>query len=270
MVVANSYDANGNVMSVSSTYPNLAGSGSVSPTTWYRYDTMNRMVIVGGAVAGGNIVRGTSGQAIAYDIAGRRVSVTREAYLTGQAWTWIWAPGYGPGSGHPHDLPGDPSMGEMGYVEAGYYGDRREEYSYRADGQLMDVSFAESGYTDNGNGTVSSTGTFGSAILRARNERDALGRVTRYREYEATGTSVTHDRYDIVYDAGDRVTAEKVSQLKIEGGTANTYLTITTNSYTNGLADRDYGDRCNNPRTLMAPPELRGITQRRYRLCSTA
>lgn len=135
-------------------------------------------------------------------------------------------------------------------------GERREEYTYRDDGELSTVKFAETGYTDNNDGTVSSTGTFGSAVLRAQYDRDAGGRITEYREFGANGTTVTRDRYSIAYDARNNITSESVSQLKNEGG-ANTYVTNTTNSYTSyGLLSSVTSDEWKNGSDSAVPDTL--------------
>ncbi|WP_137862190.1 MULTISPECIES: DUF1826 domain-containing protein [unclassified Sphingomonas] len=73
------YDANGNIRSQSNVYSLLGGNGAVStvdgqqsPTFWYRYDTMNRVVTDRGMLSGGQIVRGTVGVDLSYDAAGQR------------------------------------------------------------------------------------------------------------------------------------------------------------------------------------------------------
>lgn len=81
------YDAAGNIRRTSANHQTLDAYGSASGTSiardyWFRYDTMNRMVVNQGVLDNGAIVRGLSGyggnggQEIAYDVAGRRMSVT--------------------------------------------------------------------------------------------------------------------------------------------------------------------------------------------------
>lgn len=77
-----SYDAVGNVREVRSQYHQLDPQGApLSPTTvtdsWYRYDSMNRIVTSQGMLSGGQIVRGTTGIDMLYDLAGQRVQSVR-------------------------------------------------------------------------------------------------------------------------------------------------------------------------------------------------
>ena len=237
ITVSNEYDKNGNVRRNNSVFPNLAYPqyGNVNQDKWYRYDTMNRMVVADGALTGGQIVRGALGYNVSYDAAGRRRTQTEDASLTGYSWTWVWYPGHGPGSGAPLEYPDEGNNGQYQEMPVYYMGERREEYEYRADGSLSTVKFAETGYTDNGDGTVSSTGVIGTGVLRAEYQRDAMGRITRYREFQSDGATVSHDRYSIVYANQTFITSESVSQRKVESGVAHTYVTNTVNSYTNGL-----------------------------------
>lgn len=233
ITVTTSYDLAGNIRRVQSTYPDLAYPAYPAITTdkWFRYDNMNRMVTVDGMLSGGTIVRSATGYDVTYDIAGRRATQTKDAGLTGQAWTFIWFEGHGPGSGGFEEYPEEGVNGNYGYVNAFYYGARREEYGYNADGSLATVKFAETGYTDNYDGSVTSDGVIGAGVLRGQYTRDAMQRITRYQEFDAYGSTVTYDRYDIAYDARNNVTAETLVQKKVEGAT-NTYVTYTTNSYT--------------------------------------
>jgi YD repeat-containing protein len=237
ITVTNEYDKNGNVRRTQSSFPNLAaGSGSLSQDKWYKYDSMNRMVLVDGTLSSGQIVRGSFGATVAYDAAGRRRTQTKDAGITGYSYIWVWYPGHGPGSQYGNEFPEEGVNGDMGYVPYGFAGERREDYEYRADGALANVKFAETGYTDDEDGTVTSTGVIGTAVLRSEFQRDAMGRLTRYREFSAPdgyGTSITtHDRNSIVYDARGNITSESVSQLKVEGPASNIYVTNTVNSYT--------------------------------------
>jgi YD repeat-containing protein len=233
ITVAQEYDLVGNIRRTFATYPNLAypAQGAVPRDLWYRYDPMNRMVVADGILLNGQIVRGATGADISYDVAGQRRTQTKDAALTGQSQTWIWYPEYDPQYGHLPQVPGDPTMGYYGPVDANYMGARREDYEYFADGSLKNVKFAETGYTDNGDGTVSDTGLFGGAVLRAEYTRDALTRITQYREFASDGISVTRDRNTISYDYRGNVTHEIVDQSKTQSGTY-LYRTIIDNGYT--------------------------------------
>jgi YD repeat-containing protein len=248
ITVTNEYDKNGNIRRNNSVFPNLAYPqyGNVNQDKWYRYDNMNRMVVVDGALTGGQIVRGALGYDVSYDVLGHRRTQTEDASLTGYAWTWVWYPGHGPGSGAPLEYPDEGNNGQYQEMPVYYIGERREEYDYLADGSLSNVKFAETGYTDNGDGTVSSTGVLGTGVLRAEYQRDAMGRISRYREFQADGATVSHDRYSIVYANQTFITSESVSQKKVESGVTNTYVTNTVNSYANGLLMSSTADEWKN------------------------
>jgi YD repeat-containing protein len=246
ITVNTEYDLAGNVRRVQSTYPNLAYPqyGSVPDDKWYRYDSMNRMVLADGTLSNGQIVRTWGASEITYDAAGRRATQTKDAALTGYATTWVWYPDYDPnGPGWHNFAPMEPGVtGDYQYMPANYMGARQEQYSYRPDGELSTVSFAETGYTDNGDGTVSSDGTLGAAVLRGEYQRDAMGRISRYREFDTDGATVTYDRYNISYANQTLITAESVSQRKTESGGNHTYVTNTVNSYTNNRLTSTTGD----------------------------
>lgn len=240
ITVTTSYDLGGNIRRVESVYPDLAaGSGTKSSDKWFRYDSMNRMTVADGTLSGGTIVRGLFGYDVTYDKAGRRATQTKDAGLTGHSWIFIWNAGHGPGSPEPLEVPADGVNGHYSYVKASFTGERREEYGYRADGALATVSFAETAYTDNENGSVTAiAGTFRDAELRAEYQRDEMGRIIRYREFEqpvpgeTPGSTVTHDRYAIEYDLRNNVTHEVVSQSKRVGSYGyEVHVTETDNHY---------------------------------------
>jgi YD repeat-containing protein len=245
VTIANQYDLAGNVRRTNTTYPNIAYPqyGSISEDKWFRYDSMNRMVVADGQLVSGQIVRGGFGEDVSYDAAGRRATQTKDAALTGYAMTWVWYPDYDPNGPGWHDFaPMEPGVtGDYQYQPTNYMGARQEQYAYRDDGELSTVRFAETGYTDNGDGTVSSDGTLGAAVLRAQYDRDVMGRITEYREFDANG-AVTQDRYNITYDYRSAVTSESLSQKKIESGATHTYVTNSVNTYTNGLLMSSTGD----------------------------
>jgi hypothetical protein len=195
---------------------------------------MNRMVLANGQFQGGQIVRG-SGVEITYDAAGQRSTQTRQASLEAPIQVWRWYRAYDPAYGAPENEPGDERMGYYETQMVSYTGERREEYGYRDDGQLMAVSFAEHGYTIGANGQPVSDGVFGESMLRAQHVRDALGRDEQYLEYDAAGT-VTRHRHSIGYDGRGLVTGETVVQKKREYDAYATYVTRTENGYgTSGM-----------------------------------
>ena len=233
-----SYDLAGNIRHVASSNVNLAYPqyGQQPKDLWYRYDSMNRMVVADGSLSNGTIVAGVLGAAMTYDLAGQRRTMTHDAGLTGQA--YVWVPDQSGGGIRPIEI--DPGGGEGGHYEyqtAYYNGQRREEYSYRDDGYLMQVAIAETGYTDNGDGTVSPTDLPPAGALRGDYQRDALGRVTEERQWDTNG-QVSFDRNAISYDAANLVQSETVNQLKVESGSSGphtyTYVSTTTNGYNPG------------------------------------
>ncbi len=189
--VAHHYDANGNIRRTAATYRTLDEHGAVSNTVtrdhWFRYDTMNRVVIDQGTLAGGVIVRGTQvngagGREIAWNTGGQRVSVlvTRQhsdAYAT---WT----------------------------------SDFKELYTYDADGRLTETREAYDASAIIGDPGVT---------LRSRYTYDNFGRQTRQEDF-ANG-AVVYNRAS-VYDAAGRLTSDNVVNLKTDGKThtaATTY-----------------------------------------------
>ncbi|RYF59724.1 MAG: hypothetical protein EOO39_32940, partial [Cytophagaceae bacterium] len=74
------FDANGNVRSIRTERPSTS-----TLNYWYRYDSMNRVTLSQGTLSGSSIVAGTSGIAMSYDQADRRLtsqtgSAAQEAY----------------------------------------------------------------------------------------------------------------------------------------------------------------------------------------------
>jgi YD repeat-containing protein len=69
------YDKNGNRTLVDTTYINSTG-GQTNVKAYNKFDKMNRVVISNGDLSNGNIISGTNGHAIIYDLAGNRLSDT--------------------------------------------------------------------------------------------------------------------------------------------------------------------------------------------------
>ncbi|MFA7601470.1 MAG: LysM peptidoglycan-binding domain-containing protein [Novosphingobium sp.] len=204
--VTNSYDAAGNVrrtLAVHSTINNDQSlGGQVTDDYWYKYDALNRMVLIKGSLVSGQIVRNTAdARTITYNAAGERASQSRT----------------------------------LSYFDpyAGYYAaEQRETYAYNADGLLTQVSI--------GTGTIAYySGTMPTSLaaptsytLRAQTAYDAAGRVTDYKEFAENGTTVNYNRYAIGYDARGNVTAESSTLRRYEsdGNLYVNYSTIT-NTY---------------------------------------
>ncbi len=224
----NAYDLAGNIRRSTSSFPDVAYPQYANYTTdyWFAYDSMNRMTVANGQLVGGAIVAGNTGVSLTYDAAGRRRTATQKVAMVG--YVEVWVPDGDPGPPYEYEVPIGSEQGHWETRQSNYMGTRREEYTYRDDGYLMNVHFADEGYYDGGGYSVNN-GVMGAAALRASNARDALGRVTQYYELGAAA-DVTYNRYNIVYDGASRVTSEILSQKRLEGSW-HTYTTTTTNSY---------------------------------------
>lgn len=177
------YDLAGNIRRMKATYilPTPEGGTNGASSTqdyWYRYDSRNRFVTTQGMLtainAGGvevtgdaarglalaKVERGTTGTDIFYDPAGQRK----------QAITTVVKTIYD-GSEYPG---------------ATYEAEHRETYIYTADGYLAQVKIAEGGES-----TLDAATNYAAAasdgVVRANYVRDALGRVTDYREFNESG-----------------------------------------------------------------------------------
>ncbi|WP_010545477.1 LysM peptidoglycan-binding domain-containing protein, partial [Sphingomonas elodea] len=209
-----SYDAMGNVRRVTSDFAMLDQNGGIAYRTgqdyWYAYDAMNRVILAKGQLINGQIVRGAKGTDYSYYLDGRRATAT--VTTTGYATVWdpnVYVPGNGGGGYYEYPEPDNGSWGA--YVTAIYDAARRENYTYDADGNLATVSIAQSGYSDNGDGTASPL-PLGYAQLKSRYEYDGQGRMTRQIDFQWDGNSNGTAAYDrqITLDVGGRVTSETV------------------------------------------------------------
>jgi hypothetical protein len=196
------YDLAGNIRRSYSLYREIDAAGNpggsnVGQDNWYRYDSMNRLVTKGSLVAG-QIVRGSNGGDYLYDHAGQRMSATTTALASAQ----ILNPYY------------DPYYGGDEYYYSDYEQDTREDYTYDAGGVLSTVRIAQSGYTDDGNGsTFTETALPAYAALRGKYTNDLLGRVTRQEDYTGDGGGVAYDR-SVVFNNKGQVTSETVVNLQ--------------------------------------------------------
>ena len=156
------YDAAGNRTHVRTT--SIIGDPAGNLDRWYVYDSMNRQVVVDGVDAAGNL--GAQGQRVGYDLAGNRVSVTRQ--------------------GNVLDGGGNVSRGEV-----------HEVYGYDALGRLVMVDRnglrIDQRYYDGAHRAVQSgpNGAISQATADKLNqnvpERERLGNETHLRRYDANG-----------------------------------------------------------------------------------
>ncbi|WP_156915579.1 putative toxin [Caenibius tardaugens] len=185
------YDAAGNVRRSTASYYTLDATGVAATTAstqdyWFRYDTMNRLVIDRGILSGSTIVRNAqnnTSKEILYDKAGRRVNVL----------TTLYSP---PASG-------------SGFAIPGMYHEEREIYTYNAAGSLSQV--------DLGVGAVAVDATPGTpptipaapttGTKRSSFTYDAMGRVLTQQDFEADGTTVAYDRA-VTYTASNAIQTE--------------------------------------------------------------
>ncbi len=188
------YDQVGNVRRVLTTYTpvGLASWMDSSPQTtdrWYTYDTMNRMVQVMGYMDNGviynDILNPNSGTA-GYNQAGERKTWTTNLFDYG---------GYGPGK-------------------------LREEYTYTAAGQLLNVKQSTAWYTDI---FMTELGPYSAPVLLAANTRDTLGRLTAHNEYSG-GVSVYST--GTVYNALSQATSESTYTKMHDNSTTTTSTTF--------------------------------------------
>jgi YD repeat-containing protein len=235
------YDAVGNVRYVSSSHYTVAANGSTSPgggeTYWYLYDSMNRVTIsqgmLDGARGSGTIERGTAGTQLTYYADGNRKSALYTATVYGQQWVMDYTTGYY-------------AWNVQSFT---YDGDRREDYIYTADGYLAETdradSWAEAGaqptHVDDDPNTIyhepPATGT-----LETLSARDALGRITHYKEIGIT--TGTFERSSIVYDNAGRELSETELTYRYDTGTSSfSYLTtLLTSTYAGGLLTQQVQD----------------------------
>ncbi|HEX8623379.1 MAG TPA: LysM peptidoglycan-binding domain-containing protein [Allosphingosinicella sp.] len=208
------YDLASNIRRSNAQYRSLDANGTPSPyvstqDNWYRYDSMNR-VVTKGMLSGGQIVRGNGGVDYLYNQAGERIRATK----TTTAWATIydpyayWDPYYGYGNQ---------------YITVPYDADSREDYTFDAAGALATVRIAQSGYYDNGDGTLTVTPPPATGALRASYTHDLMGRMTHQVDWLGDGTYAAFDR-TVTYNTKGQVTNETVVQK--QGGD-----TITSYSY---------------------------------------
>jgi YD repeat-containing protein len=209
------YDAAGNVRRSTATYRTLDATGAAASTAstqdyWFRYDSMNRLVIDRGVLSGSTIQRSittTASKEILYDKAGRRTNVLSTLYTPGMYNEYI---GYLPGT----------------------YQDQREIYTYDAAGRLaqVDVALGEAAmeqYTGTPPTTLPAAPITGAR--RASYAYDGMGRLTSQKDYEADGNTVAYDRA-LTYNAKSQL----VSEIAITKRGTDLYKSISTYDYGTG------------------------------------
>jgi YD repeat-containing protein len=204
------YDLGGNIRRVNATYRIMDDTGAFTAGTltqdyWYKYDSMNRFVTTKGQFSGtrgsGTITRGealysrSAGTDIAYDLTGQRISATRTIVVPNQ------------------------------YFSSHY--ERREIYSYSADGYLAGVNQVEgaSAITTNPVPAAPSGGT-----TQAVYTRDAMGRVTSLTEFEPDGTTVSYTRA-LTYNNRSQILTEVVSTYEDDDSSGERGVKWDTSTY---------------------------------------
>jgi YD repeat-containing protein len=216
------YDANGNVRRTYAEYRHLDQNGAASPYVtgqefWYRYDNMNRVVTAKGVHQNGQIVRGHQGVDYAYNQAGQRVRATR----TVGAYASVYDP-YAPDPWEPD--PWDPyeprlyqstdtfDTSQGAYTSVYYEAEQREDFVYDATGSVHEVRIAQSGYSDNGDGTITVHAPPPTGELKARYWQNLIGLNYRQIDYRFNG-DYNHDAaYDreVYYNGKDQAWGENV------------------------------------------------------------
>jgi YD repeat-containing protein len=196
--VAWEYDKVGNIRHMAATFRYMDQQGNIAGTDssqdyWYKYDSMNRFVttkgVFNGARGSGSITRGFQGMDVSYDAAGRRASVTTSV----DASYWVDLYPWG------------------GYWVYGYQ-EKKENYSYTADGYLAQVNTALGEISEDPGSIPAASGT---GALTASYARDAMGRVTNYTEYTSSG-SLAYSRA-AAYNAKSQVTNDVVTSVRTDG-----------------------------------------------------
>lgn len=243
--VAWSYDASGNIRHLTQSYQwiDSYGTASATPTGpedfWYRYDSMNRVVTDRGIMTGSEVTRGSTGVDITYDAAGRRHTVLSDDYLTGYASVWVW---YSDPEDHHEVEPMNPGVnGDYEARERSFFGQRLETYEYDSAGNLGTVGIAESGYSDEGNGNLVSTGAIDRAVGGSTFSYDALGRLLHQVDTNSLGI-ISYDNRQY-FDTKGRVYLQETTSIQSNAFVyvAGTYTTTINNSYGDGTVDYALG-----------------------------
>lgn len=205
------YDAMGNIRRTTANYRVLDANGTAATTAttkdyWFRYDSMNRLVVDRGILSGGTIVRNggdLNSTETLYDKAGRRTNVLRTGYVP-------------------------PLYIEVVANFPGYSYEEREIYTYNAAGRLMQIDVTQgASVTETAPyvpaPTVPPAPTTGG-VKRASFVYDAMGRMTSQQDFEADGTAVAYDRA-ITYNTKNQIQTETTILRHVNGlkKSVNTY-----------------------------------------------
>nr|WP_246623864.1 hypothetical protein [Sphingomonas colocasiae] len=222
------YDANGNIRQTISTYDKLNNDGTVltanaTDNFWYRYDSMNRLVVDKGKLSGTAGTAGTTivrrdaslyGQAnsvdIGYDQAGQRTYTVRSNFTS---------------------IPGSP-------FTLNTFTEVREIYAYFGNGTLKSISTTEGTMVlatfNAGTGLYEPNSAIPAAPTTGGTPRssfsyDLMGRQTAQTDYDTNGTSAVYNRSS-TYNMIGQLTYESSSTLKTDG---KTYGSTSSYSYSN-------------------------------------
>lgn len=204
--IAWEYDLNGNIRRSNASYRTLSATGAASGTAspqdnWYRYDAMNRVVTEKGKLSGGAITRGNGGTEYLYNAAGERVrAVSTEINYT-----------YTP-------------------IILTFFDTIHENYTYNADGSLIEVRIARSDTYEVTGGVITGIPPTAPGDVRSNFTYDAMGRLTRQTDWLGNGTNAGYDRYNIVYNAKGQITSETTATKQ----GADTWVSTITNTYGSG------------------------------------
>ncbi|WP_082697758.1 DUF6531 domain-containing protein [Novosphingobium fuchskuhlense] len=199
------YDLGGDIRHMVASYRTINDQGAVSATAttqdyWYRYDAMNRFVTTRGILvvtdSSGYVQTNASGQNLVGDLARGNANATirsnyRMPIPTG-------AVGTGNGFGQGHEIEWD-KAGNRSKDTSYSYSIQTERYTgqgialpdYYSNGVNAEI------YTYSDDGYLSSVNINGG--VRTRFMRDAMGRVTDYREYNVNGYVTTNPSTNAVY-----------------------------------------------------------------------
>jgi YD repeat-containing protein len=215
--IDNEYDANGNVRRTKAAHQWIQSNGSVigaasTEDYWYKYDAMNRFVLTKGQLAGGTIIRGTTGVGLTYDAAGQRKTATQSFLFDATV--------------RRQNTNGSP------FIPTTYWGNRIETYFYDAAGYITRVDVGNEGYNDDDDEHAVANGVITSSI-RGIYDRDVMGRITAATEYAEGGTQVIQQRTNIAYEHGSsRVESDWVQRWQLgQGGYVNQGIVVSNNSY---------------------------------------
>ncbi|SFG52018.1 YD repeat-containing protein [Novosphingobium sp. CF614] len=199
ITIAYEYDLVGNIRHMNASFRFMDTQGVISSASstqdyWYKYDAMNRFVTTKGVFTGtrgsGSITRGTAGGlGITYDLAGNRA-------------TSIWT------ERASYTILIDESTGKTKTMYKNL--DHSDQYIYETDGYLKQVNSSVDAMDIDG------IVTQGTMTKRAAYTRDAMGRVTDYKEYASNGTSVVYERSN-TYNTKSQVTSDIVTSVRSDG-----------------------------------------------------